>query len=63
MSRLQLTLAEPKSEADYPRRITIGIEDDMHRALRMAAADQGRRITDVVRAVLAEWANLKEARG
>lgn len=35
--------------------INIPVPDELHRRLRVAAAEDGRRMTEVVREALSEW--------
>ena len=39
------------------RRIMVRVSEDLHRAVRVKAADLGRPVSEVVRGLLRQWVN------
>ena len=39
------------------KRITVNVSEDLHKAVRVKAANQGRPISEIVRVLLEKWTN------
>lgn len=48
-----VTHAEPGKPNPYPHRLSVDVDNDTYRALRLIAAQEGCRLIDVIRAGIA----------
>ena len=52
--------AEPGRPNPYPHRLSVDVDADTYRTLRLIAAEEGCRLVDVVRAAIAREIELRK---
>jgi hypothetical protein len=52
--------AEPGRPNPYPHRLSVDVDADTYRTLRLIAAEEGSRLVDVVRAAIAREIELRQ---